>query len=104
MLKGEVMADVVVEAFSMDDRPVMLGLSKWMCWPDVSMGAGERPRRGEPSCWSAMVAKRWRLSYCHVRSCGDGSERGALSAMRLLLEVNKDSPQVMSITSASGAD
>jgi hypothetical protein len=56
MLKGEVMADVVVESFRMDDRPVMLGLPEWMCWPDVSMGAGERPRRGEASCWSAMLS------------------------------------------------
>jgi hypothetical protein len=56
MLKGEVMADVVVESFPRDERPVMLGLSlNWMCWPDVSMGAGERPLRGEASCWSAMM-------------------------------------------------
>jgi hypothetical protein len=39
------------------DDWLMLGLSKWMCWLDVSMGAGERPRRGELSCWSAMMAK-----------------------------------------------
>jgi hypothetical protein len=55
MLKGEVMADVVVEALPMDD---WLALSKWMCRLDVSMGAGERPRRGLLSCWSAMMAKR----------------------------------------------
>lgn len=68
MLRGEVMADVVVESFPMDDRPVMLGLSKWMCWPpDVSMGAGDRPRRGLPSCCSAMMAKHWMLSHFHAR-------------------------------------
>lgn len=63
MLKGEVIADVVLEALSTDDWPVMLGLSKWM-----SMGAGERPRRGVPSSWSAMTARCWRLSYFHARS------------------------------------
>jgi hypothetical protein len=30
MLKGEVIADVVLEALSTDDWPVMLGLSKWI--------------------------------------------------------------------------
>jgi hypothetical protein len=63
------MADVVVEAFPTDDWASMLGLSKWMCLPDVSMGAGERPRRGLSSCWSAMMAKGWKLSWFHARSC-----------------------------------
>jgi hypothetical protein len=92
------MADVVVEVLPVDD---WLALSKWMCRFDVSMGAGERPRRGLPSCWSAMTAKCWRLSYFHARRWWNNSVvlRGALASMWsdfLDVEVNKGSPEVMS--------
>jgi hypothetical protein len=60
MLRGEVMADVDLEAFSVVEA--MLGVSKCRCCGtctllfDVSEGGGERPRREGPSSWSAMLA------------------------------------------------
>jgi hypothetical protein len=47
MLKGEVMADVDLEALSVDDWPVALGASRWT-WA-VSIGLGEGPL-DEASC------------------------------------------------------
>jgi hypothetical protein len=57
------MADVDLEALSVD----ILGASKWTWMFDVSMGPGERPRRGVPSPWSAMMASSFLLSYSHIR-------------------------------------
>jgi hypothetical protein len=67
MRSGEVMADVDLEALSVDILGASTSTSKWTWMFDVSMGPGERPRRGVPSPWSAMMARGLLLSYSHIR-------------------------------------
>lgn len=49
------MAEVDLEAFSVDDCPVTLGASKWT-WA-VSIGPGDRPLEGASCSVFAMTAR-----------------------------------------------
>jgi hypothetical protein len=62
------MADVDLEVLSVE----ILGASKWTWMFEVSTGPGERPRRGVPSPWSAIMARGLLLSYSysHIRRLG----------------------------------
>jgi hypothetical protein len=88
------MADVDLEALSVE----ILGVLKWTCMFDVSMGPGERPRRGVPCPVSAMMARGLLLSYSHVWSLG-WELRSMLRLMRLLISQSgaSRSSQVMSV-------